>query len=270
MTLWTLDPWTYLEGTALEDHYDPASAGLFHVTTAAAVIERERVLRSRAQLDQAGTRHRGLGGGKNRAVSFAFDLDRSRKLFRAMRAVRRAMMGQMTVPDLLGEVFAWTGFPNDWDWDWDDEEQQAGVNRELLAVLDLEEIEPAEIQTLSDWQAVWKENETRLARAFSSPRDAYRLVQEIEGAMLSPVEQMWRSDDLVACTPLIGFVSTFEDFERIDVDQISIAQCEARVGAEPYDYVPDECELQFLPEDVRVVQTRVEERGPVVIAQRED
>ena len=134
---WTLDPRSFVEGTWLEEHYDPEDAGFFHVTTAASAIDRQRVLLSRGDLQRAGLQRQGLGGGKPDAISFGLSLAQAKKLFGAMRTVRRAMLGQIPLTDYLVEILGWTGFPDDWDFgdDWMDEEEDGG--RMLAATDDL-------------------------------------------------------------------------------------------------------------------------------------
>ncbi len=75
-------------------------------------------------------------------------------------------------------------------------------------------------------------------------------------------DEMGRGPHLCAVT--MGFRAKFEEFRAIDTDQISILQVAVRKTARVYK-VKAECELRIAPENVRLLTTRVEERGPVVV-----
>lgn len=62
----------------------------------------------------------------------------------------------------------------------------------------------------------------------------------------------WISDDEMTCTAPVGFTERAEKFASVRVENLGLLQLAGRKGAGP-EFVNNECELRFRPEDLRVV-----------------
>lgn len=274
----TLDPGPWIRPTVLEPHYEALDRpGIFHVTTQIVTLERERMMRSRYDLRAQGIQ--GLGGRDDDSphlVSTVFDYDRAWMLWGAMRAVCRAVHGTMTTVDLLLAFLTWTDFPDSWRSEDDlsrralrEEEWRLGQVAEVLDLQDdqgeLRALAVAQLEDTAAWMALVEENAAFLNAHFATGQQRYWLVQALEQSILNNFPDAFydaESDGAIGRT-LVGFVSPYELFARVQPDQISIVQLAAKKGAK-VEFIPDELELRFQPEDLRIAKLRVEETGPIV------
>lgn len=282
--IFLLDPFPFLEGTVLQSSYESASeVGIFHVTTQADILDRERVMKSRLQLAPQGIQ--GLGGGPQHSpdlVSAVHDLAGAHKLWGAMRTVVRAIHGEIPAVALLSSMIEWMGFP--WDGiaqggegDWEDDQPFAETKAyeglsNLLSTMDLdlddeEENSPGLAESLLSergWAALIEAKRAYLEDRFSGGKARYALVREFERAAEEAFGHVFQDeyDGPRVCVPTVGFVAPYNIFSKIRVDQIAIVQLACREGAR-VELEVNECEMRFRPEDTRVLRVRVEEQGPI-------
>jgi hypothetical protein len=207
-----------------EAYLPEGEANLYHVTTAKDKVLNEG-LKSRAQ-----TKTVGLGGGFNNQapdrVSVTFDEGHAAAIANRMETAVRAARDEMTPQQALSRIISDSGL--------DDSEP-----REIAEAL------KAPKDTYEDWEAFDKWFDENYKKG-----DAYTVVQELDDAMpeiFSGAENPVR----------VGLTASKEQMAKTDPDQIHTFQIEARRGAKP-SHIPDEAELRFRPEDVRVVKDEPE------------
>lgn len=269
MPKFELDPLEWLKGSKMEPFYDREETGFFHVTTRADQVERSKKIKSRDQLDSEDENApRGLAGGPGDVVSFTFLLSRARVLWSAMRAMSRMMHGELSNSELMEEFFHWTGFPDNpmWKKFEDRSRHLRAMSRFVLAmnmnpedVFDLDEMHTSRdwIRFVRDYQDHF--NEMGSGDMYMVIRDCENYLEQAMGQEMPPGRP---STDL--CTRTIGFFAKYNDFAKIQPDQISIVQVAVRKGSD-IGRVNRECELRIRPKDLKLVCTRVEERGHVVL-----
>lgn len=255
MTFYLLDPGPWVEGTILEDWYDPDEAGFYHVTTAATAVAESRVLLSRRQ-----SKRIGLGGGFHNeapnSVSVLFDFSRAMWLWSAVRTAARAVQGELGAAEVVQAVLEWMDFPDRPEWQ-DLIEEQPQVLLELADALGLDVDAPEEtLATTKGWNQALYENAEKLDNEFLPGADRYELIRIIEQVFdeFRPEEYFYDN----ACLPTVGFTAPAKEFVKILPDEVSIVQVGVREGA-PADMVLMECELRFEPKDLMVVRVRAEE-----------
>lgn len=289
MTAFTLDPWPWVEPSVLVDSFDSiAQPGIFHVTTQVDILEKTRMMRSRAQLRHLGIE--GLGGDERQSphlVSTVYDLDQAKMLWGAMRTVCRAVQGLISTTDMLKAAIQWMEFPDAWLQDdiyidYDDEEYAEAMERQAIQQvayelsLDVHEDGPDSVDveplmSTEGWLNFLDTHAEELNRHYGDGRARYYLLQALEQVILREFPDAFRDHeaDLIVGCKLVGFVAPFDKFARVQPDQISIVQLSVRVGA-TVEYIPDESELRFHPNDLRIEKLRLEETGPLVLPPRQD
>lgn len=250
-----LDPYHWVEGTALGDYCAEDEAGFFHVTT-----NRDRVFRDGLRA-RSETGVVGLGGGssdpRGDRVSFVINHSRALWLYASMRGLLvTARDGDAA--SVLRLALEWTGFPGDvWSFNWDDvedgdAERQADDLGDLCAELGLEP--PDDILSLAfggAWEKMIRGQTESLNKAWATPEKRYELAQFFEGRLRSTfaIDEWW---DGGTCMPLIGFTASAKRYLELVPEQFSVVQAGVRTGA-PEDLVAQECEMRFKSGDVQVV-----------------
>jgi|GEM_PF-6261364 len=261
-----LDPYNWVEGTVLEDYCPEDDAGFFHVTT-----NRDRVfkqgLKSRSETGIVG-----LGGGPSdpsgKWVSFVISRSRAMWLFSSMRGLLVAAQDG-DASDVLLLTLEWTGFPGDiWENNWEDAEAD-GWDRasedlgDLCATLGVEP--PDDIQSLSHggpWKQMVNEQRDDLNRRWNTPERRYELAQFVETRLRSTfaVDDWW---DGGVCMPLVGFTASAKKYLNLSPSQFSIVQAAIKQGARSED-IPQECEMRFSSNDIRLVAVDCQIRGNTI------
>lgn len=283
MERWTLDPWPWIEGSIFGEGGRDPDQGLFHVTTRVDAVRASGGLKARRELGGIVA----LGGGpKNEApdlVSFVYDRSRALWLYGAIHATARAARDQIDAVELVKLMFEWTGFPDDSDWSsfidnwiemhaevWGEEQAETemwGMLVDVGASIGVPEFALSSDSLVSfrqsDWLRLVDAHADAVRANLGSARAKYRAVQDFEqilSARFTSVDSV--DSDLISCESVVGFTAPFDRFSKIDPDQVSVLQCEARIGAN-VDFEPSECELRFAPKDVRVVRYGVEKDGAI-------
>lgn len=264
----TLDPTPWVEGTVLEHYAD--DAGFFHVTTNRDRVFADGRLRSRQDVGIVG-----LGGGnidRGYHVSFVVDWNRAAWLYGAMKALREELEPGGSAKNVLRLVLEWTGFP-DQDPSWQDldyrlDMEDSTVERELRGMYLLitthryqswpDSEDAPVLVSAGEWRKVVP------SEWWDTPERRYDLAVELESRIRAFLPDEAHRDEPNTCVPTIGFTASFERFMQIDPAQISIVQAAIRVGAREADFIPDECELRFKPEDVSIVAVDCQDKENVV------
>lgn len=282
--IFLLDPFPFLEGTVLQSSYESASeVGIFHVTTQADILDRERVMKSRLQLAPQGIQ--GLGGGPQHSpdlVSAVHDLAGAKKLWGAMRTVVRAIRGEIPVVDLLRAMLEWMMFPGGWGHDLGYEDEWSAtevkftrsqayeglwsmVDALQIEGLDLKKSQYEPLLSSQGWEDLIERYRATLEERYQGAGyERYELVQRFEREAEGSFGHLFQEeeDGPRVCVPTVGFVAPYNIFSKIRVDQIAIVQLACREGAR-VELEVNECEMRFRPEDTRVLRVRVEEQGPI-------
>lgn len=211
-------------GDFIDKDYLPQDSGsepaMYHVTTAKDKVLSEG-LKSRKQTGGAG-----LGGGYNNQspdkVSVTFDEGHANLIADRMRLAAQAARGEITSQQALDAVLSSAGI--------DDDEP-----RDVAKALGAPEETHEDWDKFNEWFDKNYKNE-----------DAYSLVQELDDAM---PEIFSGSGDPVR----VGLTAPKSKMAKINPDQIHIFQVEAKRGAKS-EHIPDEAELRFHPDDVRIVK----------------
>lgn len=255
---YTKDPYLFVAGTVLEDGYDPQEAGFFHVTT-----QRDRVaaegLKSRSQ-----TGFVGLGGGEEdpgRHVSFSIRYSSAIWLYEAMVTLRMAV--EISAVACVEALLHWTEFPqSDYysdmieflseDAEFSGDEPFAKFNRRVNELLDVPS--SMDFTDIRSWRIALETYGDSINHKWPTPTARYLLTQELELAILVAfyLEAQIDTEEPV-CSQIAGFTATSSQFLRIDPRQISIVQAEVAKLKKAASIIPNECELRFRPEDVRVI-----------------
>lgn len=194
--------------------------GLYHVTTALDKVNREG-LKSRKE-----TKTIGLGGGlDNQAsnkVSATFDENHANMIAERMKLAVQAAKDKISPQQALDRMIQDAQISDDTPY-------------EIANALRAPE------ETHEDWEIFDKWFSENYKKG-----DAYSVVQELDDAL----PQIFTDVDF---TTRVGFTASKEEMAKIDPNQIGIVKLEGRAGAKPQ-HIPDERELRFAPEDIRVIQ----------------
>lgn len=269
----TKSPRQFLANSKMLDFCIPSDCGLFHVTTQADILEKQRRLKSRDELLDEDVFTTGLAGGPSNVVSTTISLSRALTLWGAMRSLSRCIHGTVPYSELLTEFFHWTGFPDSPMWSRffaQDSVDVARIMDRFAGQIFSNEVFDSFRFTDKDLfrsQRAWirfVQDESDALDQIAG-YDVYINIQSGENFLanfdIPPVPGKIDND---LCSPLIGFASTYRYFREVSPDQISVVQLAAKVTAKPA-IVRRECELRFLPKDTRIVRRRVEERGMIEV-----
>lgn len=254
-TGFTVSPLPFVKGYVLEQRVDPDSTGrpgpgfgLYHVTTNLPAVLTEGRLRSRRELRTAGKQGAGLGGGfRDQApdrVSVAVDLDQAERIHGAIRTMAEAVHGR------IGGAEAFERMKGHSDQALD------AIDRAMDFLLDGDE---------GDESYQWaKRVEDELVRAGQEARTAtgpelYEALRRYETTIVDTVAEWtsegWISDDELLCGTTVGFTEPAHKFARVLPENVGLLHLAARRGAD-VDFVNEECELRFRPEDLAVTGVR--------------
>jgi len=206
--------------------------GLYHVTTA---LDRviSQGLKSRRQLRAEGSPTTiGLGGGfgdvASDKVSATYDAGHAALIEDRMKLAVRAARGELSPSDAIGELINQAGLDDD--------------TPEMIA-----NALPVELpkKAYEDWDAFNKAVDDRYGVS-----SAYDAVQDLDDALPGLF-----SDD-VESPVRVGFTATRLQMAKIDPNQIGTVRVEGRRGA-TVDHQPQEAELRFHPNDIRVAQDEI-------------
>jgi hypothetical protein len=268
----TLDPAPWIE-VYLDRLPDDEELGFFHVTTRAAMVRQAGALRSRAQLLEQNIV--GLGGGHRNVasglVSFVYVRSRAEWLRTTMQVAARACRNEISAVGVAKAVIDWTGFPDQDPWstaieylaDLDEEREgydeapllDPQIKDVLMAIGGESMVAAYERGEVAPWsrrglfQAI-DAFSAEIEQDFEEPQSKYGLLTSLELAIDSFLNPDHES--LTECKPIAGFTGVFRHFRSIDPDDIAIVQVAVRDGARD-DYVPEECELRFSPDDIALV-----------------
>lgn len=214
----THDPKQFVNKDMLPEDED--SHGLFHVTTAKDKVLAEG-LKSRKQ-----TGATGLGGGWNNQapgmVSTTFDAGHASQIHDRITLAAKAARDEVTPQQALDSMISDAQLS-------DDTPEEVG---RALGAPD---------SALEDWEDFnnWFEKEYPKG-------DAYRVVQELDDKL----SEIYPGADYPV---RVGFTDSKEQMAKVDPSQISTLKVEAKKSAKPT-HIPDESELRFNPEDLRVMK----------------
>jgi len=259
--MWTDDPWPWIDGTVLEDVYDPEreDLGFYHVTTRYSAVARSGKLMARADL----TDIIGLGSGPSDTVSFVANYDMAETLAGRIQWVARVAQGQIEADEIVKTVFDWLDWPNGVTYqdrfehafqgeDAGYSEEKTRLQEHLRELADMASLTPADGDDLTRadvWQQLIRD-QLRGVKVRGST--GYSMVQEIEKTVeLRFLDWDVRSEADV-CLPVVGFTASYNAFRRIDPEEVGIVQAQVRTNAH-VELFPSECELRVKPKDIEVI-----------------
>lgn len=224
----------------------------------------------------------GLSGGAKDApdkISFVLEIDRAKTLLHAIRTMSRCCHDQVSIRDLLSTMLDWLDFPDSFGWDsammdvfgmdedsgsfvYYGEETEDFLKSLLNTILVDESLVSEELLRKAGWNALLKGLGKDWEDQFNYPINRYEAVQAFETVLERILGNHYAGAGEIpgVCTPIVGFVAPFEDFLRIQPDDICITQASVKEGAS-FETNCGECEIRLLPDDVKLIALRVEERG---------
>lgn len=221
------DPWVPEE--MRYENWEEETRNVYHVTTNLAGVRKTMGLKSRAELGQGTT---GLGGGyKNEAahmISTTYSYQKAREIYDSLHYMCSIIRNEVSASQILGDIGERV-----YDY-WDDQEIR-GVLLNYVSKKDLRK-EDFDIDAVLDSQ-------------ITTPEEKYDFYIALEDAVMrseSEGEQDYPSQR-------VGFTTDFGTMQNIQCDQIAILQLAVRKDAES-EYIPQEQEIRFNPEDLRVVR----------------
>lgn len=199
---------------------------LYHVTTNLSGVRAAKGLKSRAQLGIVG-----LGGGPENEsphlVSTTHSYSRALEIYHAIKYVTQIIQGRIRASQVLKHLMD-------------------GSNEDAI-VKALRMYIPRRYLVEDGWDqdAINKILDSKL----KTSKQVYEFMQVLERAITA-----YELDGIEA-SPLtvIGFTASYEDMVKINPSEVAILQVVARKGAET-EHKPDEEELRFNPEDLKVVR----------------
>ncbi|HNT34965.1 MAG TPA: hypothetical protein PKH07_08210 [bacterium] len=280
MSTWFLHPRNFQEKIHLPLDFSDPELGFFHVTSHAARLQKSWQYRSRLELRSEGIV--GLSGGPQDApnkISFILELDRAKTLLHAIRTMSRACHDQISIRDLLSTMFDWLDFPDCSGWEFAmmnvfgldeescsmvdyNEDTESFLKSLLNAILVDESLVSPELLTSSGWRNLLKGLGKDWENQFIYPINRYDAARAFETVLEKVLgdEYVGAGEIPGICVPIVGFVAPFEDFLRVQPDDICITQAAVKEGAS-IETNYGECEVRLFPKEVKLVAMRVEERG---------
>lgn len=266
----TISPFSFVRGYVLQEVVDPdergraePGTGFFHVTTnlPAVLADRDRDhplgrLRSRRELRAMGRHGAGLGGGGADVmadrVSVGLTLASAQRVLRGMQLMARAVHGQIEPDAAMEEMLDLTEgtrhiLESAMDWMGDDEDEESET-----------------VVAARDFERELKSDEISARRAYARAKSLganpghvlYESLAGYEETLVNTlgewISNSWISDDEMTCQAPVGFTEPAERFARVHAENLGLLQLAGRKGAAP-EFVNNECELRFRPEDLRVV-----------------
>lgn len=220
--VWHDEPMAYSHAASdfVDKDYLPEGGtdGLFHVTTAKDKVMAEG-LKSRKETGSVG-----LGGGVQNAapskVSVTFDEGHANQISDRMQLAIRAAKGEVEPDEVLNRITQDAGLADD-------------EPHEIAQALHAPEDTYEDWDKFNDW---FHENYKK--------EDSYELLQDLDDAL----PRIFEGEG----SPVrVGFTASKEQMAKLDPEQVGILPVEARIGAKT-EHVPEEAELRFAPEDLRV------------------
>jgi hypothetical protein len=225
------DPWVPEE--MRYESWEEEKKNVYHVTTNLAGVRQTEGLKSRSQLGQGTT---GLGGGgKNESpylVSTTYSYQKAREIYDALHYMCGIISNEVSASDILGSV---GGMVYDF---WQDS-QIRGVLLNYISRKEMRRAEKADFDI-----------DAALDSRITTPEDKYKFYNDLEDAVVRSEAEEVEPD---SHTQRVGFTVDFETMKNIKCDQIAILQLAVRRDAES-EYVHQEQELRFHPEDLRVIR----------------
>ena len=223
-------------GNEAPEGYD-IDYNLYHVTTNLSGVINSQRLKSRKELGGVV----GLGGGwSNEAshlVSVTYSYDKASSIYYDMKFVCKIVAGDV----LASEVF------NYFDLDYVEEDD---VKEAVLVSLSIDE---SEVDRYWDGDMPNGEFNALLNLKASGSKSVYAFWKRLEEAKAESVSNSYSFSSDFVDSGVTGFTGSFEDMKKINPSQIAILQLVAKKGINPH-HVPEELELRFRPQDLRIVR----------------
>lgn len=167
---------------------------------------------------------------------------------------------QISYAELLLDFLGWTGFPQSPTWQrtfssLSEERLQRLFRRvaEALAIPAHWYEQPEDLMRRQTWVDLISEASDSFSE---TPRSMYANIQDAENQLQSVgIRSADPSVPDEVCEPIVMFMAKFNDFARIDPEEVQVFQLAARKTASPTK-IARECELRFFPEDLRIVSER--------------
>ncbi len=208
--------------------------GYFHTTTNLPAVLSWGALKSRKQLDNAG----GLGGGyDNQApdkISLTFNYGKASDIFHGLVHAAMIATGQINASNLFAEFM--------------DHVNLSYITNELEGILISQGV-PRSVIRSENFERI----DQILNKNVNTPEQCYEFLQSLDDSLLSSDSQ----EDVEA---RVGFTANWEQIKNLIPQNIAILKMEVRKGAD-YEYIWQEHEMRFSPEDVRLSPNAVVERG---------
>jgi hypothetical protein len=251
----TESPMPFIEGTVMEEMIYDCEPGFFHVTTNLASVLQEGRLLSRRELRKKGVSATGLGGGfcdeAADLVSVTYTLEAARRVEEGLILMARAAHGQVSSMEALGIL--------------------QRLSSRILESIESEVEFYHEVKETGDAENLSSSMEGPFETAMNFDSDQKMLVQDIFNSKPGPalykalqgyetfLADTWASlsgskftDNEDPVQLPVGFTQSATDFARIDLSKIAILKVAAREEAK-VDWVPEEAEIRFKPEDICLV-----------------
>lgn len=209
--------------------------GFFHVTTNLPAVLQWGALKSRKQL---GGNVPGLGGGvKNAApdkVSLTHNEQKAWQIYHGLKFAALVAHGKIRPSTILADICSNLGVDQD----------ALGMGTKTMSVLRGLGV-PEEVLESEFMEGL----DEHLDAIPMQGNESYEFMIEVEDALSSDFETE-------GPTSRVGFTVDFETFAQVDPGKIAILRMQARKGA-PYEHVPEELELRFSSDDVRLASNPV-------------
>jgi hypothetical protein len=225
------DPWVPEEMRF--ENWEEERRNVYHVTTNLAGVKQTAGLRSRAQLGQGGTT--GLGGGyKNEAghlVSTTYSYQKAREIYDGLQYMCSIIRNEVPASQIMGGLLGGTFF---------DDLEDREIRNVLLKYISKKELRDENFDI-----------DAALDSRITTPEAKYDFYIALEDAVMQAESESHAPRDYPS--QRVGFTTDFGTMRNIKCDQIAILQLAVRKDAES-EYVHEEQELRFDPDDLRVVR----------------
>jgi hypothetical protein len=231
---WARKPDDWVPEAERPSNWEEQKLNVYHVTTNLAGVKQTFALKSRRQL---GNKSSGLGGGwKNEAsdmISTTYNYDKASSIYQALQYMCSIVRNEVPASKILETIMDQFGI-----YGWDENEALHAALRNWV---------PGKY--LKDQYA--DQLDAQLDKRIKTAEQKYDFYIAIEDALGTQDDDNWSGDYYPPNR--IGFTSSFQSMAALQHNQIAILQLAVRKGAES-EHVPQEEEIRFSPEDLRVVR----------------
>jgi hypothetical protein len=227
---WVRKPDSWVPEESRFENWEEEKKNVYHVTTNLAGVKQTMGLKSRSELGRGTT---GLGGGyKNEAphlILTTYSYQKAHEIYDGLQYMCSIIRNEVSASQIMEGLIGGTYF------DYLEDREIWDVLRKYISKKNLKN---------EDFDV-----DAALDSIITTPEDKYDFYIALEDAMMRAESGGGGEYP----TQRVGFTVDFDTMKNIKCDQLAILQLAVRKDAES-EYVHEEQELRFRPEDLRVIR----------------